>query len=867
MTDPKMHPKLQTLLSRLRHRVRRYIIWDSFLIVAAALLAAFWIAFLVDYLPVRIGGSEMPRSARSVVLIATLCLIAILVWRFLISPLRRELPDDSLALLIERQHPELKGSLVTAVQLGEAPRKGDAHSSTFMKQVFEEAERQVPQVDLNRIFRTAPIRQKLMLVVPLLLAIVIMAVASPSTFGRAVSRLTLWSDSPWPRRAHLEMIGVEVPVIAAAEDDDGTTRLINFDHGVVRLARGSNASLRIRAAGDEHGHQIPALCTVSYVDEDGKRGQSNLRRVGRVVDGYQSFVLDGPPLSSLASSVSLTIRGLDDRLSDYRIEAVDPPAIADMRMHVRYPDYLRAFSGDEPYDQQLDYQAGVRVREGSSLALVGRTSSPIGKVDVVVAGPDFDAPAQSLESSSGTEAKEVGGTRSGEMRSPQILPVTVADDAMSFTLQLDDVRSATSVRIVPRDIEGISPQAAYGYFIGVVRDEPPVTTMKLSGIGSAITPIAILPITATATDDYGVDKMTISMTARNGSEKESLQPTAPAPADGDALAEYEQVHALTPELDREGHAELSIDLRELVDQAVLQEIKPGATVTLGTTAQDRFNLGTEHVTRGEIVRLQVVTPETLLATLERRELEFRARLEQAIDETRRLRQSLSAIEGEANEVIKNLSSDANPPQDVGGDADESVEIVDSGETGALDEPGVAVPPADAGRDDVRARQRVQLRIRQAGLQAAKSTDELAGIVAGLDDLLLEMVNNRIDSVDRRERLEKGVREPLHLVVEEPFPRLGRQIVELERILMSTPNPVASDNTDASTVADIEMGVQQAVATNDEILLQLSAILEKMLDLESFNEILDLMRGLIEDQESLLDETEDEQKNRVLDLFK
>ena len=60
-----MHPNLQSLLSRLRNQVRRYIVWETVLAVAALLLAAFWLAFLIDYMPVRIGGSEMPRSARA----------------------------------------------------------------------------------------------------------------------------------------------------------------------------------------------------------------------------------------------------------------------------------------------------------------------------------------------------------------------------------------------------------------------------------------------------------------------------------------------------------------------------------------------------------------------------------------------------------------------------------------------------------------------------------------------------------------------------------------------------------------------------------------------------------------------------------
>ncbi len=51
-----------------------------------------------------------------------------------------------------------------------------------------------------------------------------------------------------------------------------------------------------------------------YRTDTGTRGQSNMRRVGRVIDGYQSFILDGPPLSGLSESLVLDVRGLDDRL-------------------------------------------------------------------------------------------------------------------------------------------------------------------------------------------------------------------------------------------------------------------------------------------------------------------------------------------------------------------------------------------------------------------------------------------------------------------------------------------------------------------------------------------------------------------------
>src|SRR5690606_1941009 len=111
-----------------------------------------------------------------------------------------------------------------------------------------------------------------------------------------------------------------------------------------------------------------------------------------------------------------------------------------------------------------------------------------------------------------------------------------------------------------------------------------------------------------------------------------------------------------------------------------------------------------------------------LALLERRELALRGRLEQTIDETRSLRDTLDRL--------RRIGFDE--ATDAGGD-----EV-----------------------DETRATQVRLLRVQQTGLQANKTSEELSGIAASLDDLLQEMINNRVDSVDRRERIGQGVRDPL-----------------------------------------------------------------------------------------------------------
>ena len=765
MATQYLDPQLSTLLGSLRQRVKRYVVWDSVLAILAVALLAFWIGLALDYLPVLLGGTEMPFLARALLLIVVAALIIWIVVKMLVGRLNRALPDDSLALLVERHHPKLAGRLVTAVQLNQPDRTGDSHSPELLKRVHKEAAAAVDEVDPNRVFRWEPLVRKAMVVGPLALLMLGFAIISPSAFGRATSRLTLLSDDPWPRRAHLEMVGIELPAVTASEQETSEPDLLTFDEGTIRLPRGSNATLRIRAEADKS--EVPVVCTVYYRGDDGTRGQTNMRRVGRVIDGYQSFVLEGSPLSGLSDSFTFSVHGLDDRLESYRVEAVQPPAITAMNVEVRYSDYLRT-EGSGAVDRETEYKAGLRISEGSDVTLVANSSTPLGDADVMLK----------------TDAGE--SVPNG---------VSYSDDRRQMRLELNDFKNATTVRIVPRDQNGISAQAAYRYFMGVVLDEPPEVELRLKGVGSAVTAIARIPVELVAKDDYGVDRLWVKVAPSSDAEQ------SPKTASSE------------PELDREGNASIVMDVRDLVTDGELDELEPGGAISVYAEASDRYDLGATHLTRSELFRLRVVTPEALLALLERRELAMRARLEQTIDETRTLRDTLDQLRRRAFE-----SSD---------------EIT----------------------DDDEAKRQIQvnrLRVQQSGLQASKTSDELSGIATALNDMLLEMVNNRVDSVDRRERISTGVRDPLKKIVEDPLARL---IAQLEQVEQSVDKP-------AQAAEKTAVAVQQA----EEVLLQLTAVLEKMLDLESYNEILDIVRGLIDDQEELSEETKEEQRRSLRELF-
>jgi hypothetical protein len=810
----QLDPQLRALLASIRRQVRQYIVADSLLAMLALVLVAFWIGLAIDFLPVRLGGTEMPRSARAVLLIAVgIALLAIVV-KLLFGRLRRPIHDDSIALLVERHHPELGGKLVTAVQLTQPNRKGDMHEPAMLRRIHDEAAAASDSIKSTRIFRWQPILRKVWVVLPLGAAVIVFAAVSPTAFGRAAGRLLLLTDSPWPRQAALTMVGVELPSVTADESDVAPPKLMTFDGQTLRLPQGSSGSLRVAAKAD--GAIVPDVCTVFYRTDDGTRGQANMRRVGRVVDGYQSFVLDGPPLAGLAESVSISVRGLDSRLDDYRIEAITPPAITRMQVVAADPSYLKPADADAPITRDNEYQSGIRIREGADVRLAGTSTLPLGRVDVRL--------VRGNQSSTLTEAE-------------------ISSDAMGFTVAIPDMREPATILVVPEDKTGITAQLPYRYFLGVVIDDTPEVAMRLSGIGTAVTPQAKIPIRGKATDDYGIKEAKIEIARVSAPPPDDA--TVEPKENGLAKLEAPEPGSLTTTpitTDRDGNFELTIDLKELAESKTLLLDDPatapaGSALNLFAEVSDQYDLKGEHRVKSELYRLEVVTPERLLALLERRELALRARLEQAIDETRGLRDSLDSLRREAAAAP---TLDESTAQSEGEDPAEEVKQDEESEVGNPEE------------EATRREQIVRLRAQQNGLQATKTSEELSGIAASLDDLLKEMENNRVDSVDRSERIGNGVRDPLRAIVDGELAKLRAEITQIETLAANA--GAAAEKTG------------QAVQTAENVLLQLTAVLEKMLDLESYNEILDMVRELIESQDGLLEETKKEQKRKVLDLF-
>ncbi len=117
----------------------------------------------------------------------------------------------------------------------------------------------------------------------------------------------------------------------------------------------------------------------------------------------------------------------------------------------------------------------------------------------------------------------------------------------------------------------------------------------------------------------------------------------------------------------------------------------------------------------------------------------------------------------------------------------------------------------------------------------------------------ELINNRIDSQDRQERLENRVRAPIERVRQGPLAETSTRLRDLEKELAG------------GRTTDERFG--SAIDSLAATLTSLDAILQDMIDIQDFNEVVDMVRSMIDDQNKILDRTKTEQKKRVLDLLK
>ncbi len=651
------------------------------------------------------------------------------------------------------------------------PAKAATYHPQLVSKTTHAADEAVANIGVAKIFNRGPLLRAVITALALVVSVAAFAVGSREVFGFWLGRIAL-SEQQWPRRVHLEVVGFP-------PDANGLR--------THKLAQDDDLELLVHARTE--GYQAPDEVEIRFRLADGRRGRDTLIRVGDAVSSAGDYQLFRYEFKHVTGDMDFDVVGGDDRVRDLHLKVVDRPELYAIELECIYPEYLRRER------RRLPVTGGMRIPEGTRLVLHASSTKPL-------------------------TTANVRGVRDKNQTSLKI------DKKANQTLQWNygTLRADDVLMVNVTDTDGVTSREPYRVSLSAVKDEIPQVAVRLSGISTAITPDAILPVVGKITDDYGLDRAWFEYQVDGSQVAERL--LSRQPRGGPTLEKIDSFDTR------------AIDPR--TSQRALQ-LKPKQRLTLTLKATDRCNLESEKGTSyssgertgsSQRFTLDVVTPADLLALLERRELSLRQRFESIYEKLTDTRNLLSRVE----------SNDTTPESPESASPSENPKHEDKLSAGSE----ISTTTAE------RMLARRRLRVAGSLQNVVQSADEVKGVAEAFDDLSEELTNNRIDNPDLKNRLGEQIAQPLRLIAEQRMPALAAQLKLVEGRLEDP----------AATAPELKKAIAQA----DEILVAMRQVLNKMLELESYNEVVSLLRGIINDQEEINRRTKERQKDKLKGLF-
>ena len=248
------------------------------------------------------------------------------------------------------------------------------------------------------------------------------------------------------------------------------------------------------------------------------------------------------------------------------------------------------------------------------------------------------------------------------------------------------------------------------------------------------------------------------------------------------------------------------------------DLSLGQKLVVSVVAEDRDNLNGPHLTRGERYTFKVVTNEELLSVLYQRELNLRRRFEQIIAESKGTQQDLIRHRARVDERSRLTKS---------GD------VTDETKQKLVTIGNAVVACAEQSLHAVR-----------------KNANENASVELSFRDLREELVNNGLHTPQTLERLDEKIVKPLRAINIQDYPAVDESLG-----LYRLANNKGTDPTVAIDASVQSLGV---------LIANMERVLAEMRKLETFQEALEQLKAIIEQQEQLNGKTKKEQTKKLLE---
>jgi len=291
-------PSLTEIIGRIRRRWRlRRLLEGLFWILALTFTLLVASAWLLQHWHFSAPAVWSLRA----IMIATLL---VLLLRFALQPLRRELSDTSVALYLEENEPSLGSIVLSAVDARQSTPQN--LSPPLVERLQNDALHACARVDYGDKVEKQGLRAALTRLGITLLAIIFLSALLPESFGRGARALL----SPWTQASAHSPYSIEL------------------QPGNIEIARGADQLLSAGIAGYD-GDDVSLFTST----DNGASWQQLNMNAGSEAGVYEYFMFD------LNQPLDYFVKAVGQQSPTYRITLADIPAVADIELRYRFPAY------------------------------------------------------------------------------------------------------------------------------------------------------------------------------------------------------------------------------------------------------------------------------------------------------------------------------------------------------------------------------------------------------------------------------------------------------------------------------------------------------------------------------------------------
>jgi hypothetical protein len=325
--DPTEPPDLRELIRQVRRRWRAKLVLRGL-----ALAAAGWSGLVLG----AAYGLELLRFSPSAILLfrlLTLAALGLLLYRFVLSPLRRRVTDEQVALYLEEHAPSLQAMVVTAVEAADRP----SFSPALVRRLIEEALERCRAVEFGRHIETRAARAAAIGLGAALVATMLFVALGPAYLRQGLAALlfvsrSLEAASPY----RIEVVPGDATVPRGA-DQTITARLVGLAAEDVQLV--------VRKGPDGAVERLPMIAA------DGRRF-------------YEGVLFD------LSGPVQYHVEAAGVRSARYTLTVVELPYVERLELEYRFPPY----TGLPP--QKVPDGGDIAVLKGTEVIVRVRPTMP-----------------------------------------------------------------------------------------------------------------------------------------------------------------------------------------------------------------------------------------------------------------------------------------------------------------------------------------------------------------------------------------------------------------------------------------------------------------------------------------------------------